>query len=120
MYSPDVALGLGSLVYALAYLEGRPHKEVMITARALLRNEPHGALAISGYFLREVVRESPEEAYAFGMRRLVSRQTELTDSQKKRFISLLLRVARAHMGISVSEWAFIRRFRQELQQRRNE
>ncbi len=120
MYSPDVALGLGSLVYALAYLEGRPHKEVLVTARALLRNEPHGSLAIRGYFLREVVRESPEEAYAFGMRRLISRQTELTDSQKKRFTSLLLRVARAHMGIAVSEWAFIRRFRRELQQRRNE
>ncbi|MCK8495085.1 MULTISPECIES: TerB family tellurite resistance protein [Spirosoma] len=116
MYSPDVALGLGSLVYALSCLEGRPHKEEIIVAKALLVREPHGSLALNGYFLRENAGESAEEAYAFGMRRLVSRQTELTDKLKKRFVTLLLRVARAHKGISANEWLFIRRFRRDLQQ----
>ncbi|GAB3689791.1 hypothetical protein GCM10027592_06570 [Spirosoma flavus] len=114
MYSPDIALALGSLVYALSCLDGRPHKEELLVAKELLVREPHGSLAVNGLFLREDVRESTEEAYAFGMRRLVSKRTELTDKTKRRFIALLLRVARAHKGISPSEWSFIRRFWREI------
>ncbi|WP_020597983.1 hypothetical protein [Spirosoma panaciterrae] len=110
MYSPDIALGLGSLVYALSTLDGRPHQEEMQTAKALLGREPYGSVALNGFFLREDVRESPEEAYAFGMRRLVSKRTELTDRLKRRFVATLLRVARSHKGISANEWRFIRRF----------
>ena len=116
MYSPDIALGLGSLVYALSNLDGRPHIEEIQTAKALLVREPHGSLAINGFFLREDVKESVEEAYAFGMRRMVSKRAELTDSIKKRFLTMLLRVARAHKGISAKERAFIRRFWREIKQ----
>lgn len=116
MYSPDIALGLGSLVYALSTVDGRPHQEEIQTARALLSREPYGSVALNGFFLREDVRESPEEAYAFGMRRLVSKRTELTDRLKRRFVFTLLRVARSHKGISANEWRFIRRFWREIRQ----
>ncbi|WP_460996084.1 TerB family tellurite resistance protein [Spirosoma harenae] len=114
MYSPDIALGLGSLVYALSCLDGQPHKEEILIAKDLLVREPHGSLALNGFFLREDVKESTEEAYAFGMRRLVSKRTELTLKTKRRFVTLLLRVARAHKGISPNEWSFIRRFWREI------
>jgi hypothetical protein len=110
MYSPDVSLGLGSIVYALTKLDGRVEKEASQVAQFLLREEPYGTLALSGYFLRENVQESTEEAYAFGMRRLLDKRAELTERVKKRFVTILLRVARSHQGMSQSEWLFIRRF----------
>lgn len=115
MYSPDVSLGLGSIVYALTKLDGRVQREETQVAQFLLGEEPHGTLALSGYFLREDVQESAEEAYAFGMRRLIDKRAELTERIKKRFVTILLQVARSHQGMSPAEWSFIRRFWREIQ-----
>lgn len=114
MYSPDLAIGLGSLVYALSKLDGCLQKEEMQVARELLTKGPNGNLAFSAFFLRESVQETVEEAYAFGMRRMVDKQAELNKQIKQRFVMTLLRVARAHKGMSPKEWAFIRRFWQEI------
>lgn len=117
MYSPDVALGLGSIVYALCKLDGQLHKEETKVARDLLAEWPYRDLAICALFLRDNAGEPAEEASAFGLRRMTDKRVELTKETKKRFVNLLLRVARAHEGISREERAFIRQFWRELQAR---
>ncbi|WP_018618901.1 hypothetical protein [Spirosoma luteum] len=115
MYSPDVAVGLGSIVYALSKLDGQLQKEEAIVARELLGDCPYGDLSICALFLRDNVGESVEEASAFGLRRLAGHRVELNSQTKKRFIRILLRVARAHEGVSREEREFIRQFWRELQ-----
>lgn len=108
-------MGLGSIVYALCKLDGQLHQQEAKVARELLADGPYSDLAICALFLRDNVDEPAEEACAFGLRRMADRRVELTKETKKRFVSLLLRVARAHEGISRQERAFIRQFWRELQ-----
>ena len=115
MYSPEISLGFGSIVYALSKLDGHVQKEETQIVQFLLAAGPHSALALSGYFLRESVQESVEDAYAFGMRRLIDKRAELTERTKRRFVTILLRVARSHEGMSPSEWTFIRTFWRDIQ-----
>ncbi|WP_460979390.1 tellurite resistance TerB family protein [Spirosoma knui] len=115
MYSPDVSMGLGSVVYALAKLDGHLQKPERDVVQELLAGEPYSDLAICACFLRDNVGETTEEAYAFGLRRMADQRIELTKQTKKRFIRILLRVAKAHEGISREERTFIRAFWQELQ-----
>jgi uncharacterized tellurite resistance protein B-like protein len=115
MYSPDVALGLGSVVYALAKLDGNFHRKEAQTVRDLLADEPYSDLAICACFLRDNAGESIDEARAFGLRRMSDKRVELNAQTKKLFIAILLRVARAHEGISREERSFIRQFWRELQ-----
>ncbi|WP_420149550.1 TerB family tellurite resistance protein [Spirosoma sp.] len=116
MYTPDVAMGLGSIIYALCKLDGQLHQEESKVARSILAKWPYSDLAICAIFLRDNVGEPAEEAYAFGLRRMAAKRVELSKETKKRFITILLRVARAHEGISREERAFIRQFWRELQQ----
>ncbi|QHV96677.1 TerB family tellurite resistance protein [Spirosoma endbachense] len=115
MYSPDVAMGLGSIVYALCKLDGRLHQQATKVACELLAEWPYSDLAICAMFLRDNVGEPAEESCAFGLRRMAAKRVELTKETKKRFVTILLRVARAHEGISREELAFIRQFWRELQ-----
>ncbi len=108
-------MGLGSVVYALCKLDGQLHQEEIRVARDLLAEWPYSDLAICALFLRDNVGEPAEEARAFGLRRMTDKRVELTKETKKRFVNLLLRVARAHEGISREERAFIRQFWRELQ-----
>lgn len=114
MYSPDLSMGLGSIVYALSKLDGRLQEEEMKTVKKLLANEPNSDLALYAFFLRENVNETVEKAYAFGMRRLFFNRTELNHIIKKRFVDMLIRVAQAHDDISQKEQAFIQQFRREI------
>ena len=114
MYSPDLSMGLGSIVYALSKLDGHLHKQEQWIVKELLAQGPHGDLALSAFFLRENTGQPGDDAYAFGMRRLVAKRLELTENIKKRFVRILLRVARAHNGISREERSFIRQFWQEI------
>ncbi|WP_240163425.1 tellurite resistance TerB family protein [Spirosoma taeanense] len=107
-------MGLGSLVYALSKLDGSLQREEIQTVRELFASDPHADLVIYAYFIRENTGESVDEAYAFGMRRLMAQRVELNEQTKKRFVSILRRVARAHEGISRQERAFIRRFWHEI------
>jgi uncharacterized tellurite resistance protein B-like protein len=115
MYSPDVAIGLGSIVYALCKLDGQLHQLETKVARDLLAESPYNDLAICALFLRDNAGEPADEALAFTLCRITDKRIELTKDTKKRFISLLLRVARAHDGISRKERVFIRQFWRELQ-----
>lgn len=114
MYSPDIAMGLGSIVYALSKLDGRLQTEEMEAVNELLADEPNGNLTRYAFFLRENTGEPVEEVYAFGMRRLLFNRTELDEIIKKRFVGMLIRVAQSHGNISPKEQAFIQRFRREL------
>lgn len=64
MYSPDVAMGLGSIVYALSKSDGQLQPEEAKAVRQLLAAYPYGSLAIGAVFLRDHVGESVEEACA--------------------------------------------------------
>jgi uncharacterized tellurite resistance protein B-like protein len=115
MYSPDIAMGLGSIIYSLCKLDGQLHKDESQVARHLLAQEPYSDLAICALFLRDNVDEPFETARTFGLRRMTDKRVEISRETKKRFVSILLRVARAHDGISREERAFIRQFWRELQ-----
>ena len=114
MYSADVAMGLGSLVYALSKLDGPIHPQELHTIKKLLSGEPHGDLALYAYFIRENTGELSEDAYAFGIRRMAAQQIELTPATKQRFVNILRRVALAHEGISRQERRFIDQFWREI------
>lgn len=49
------------------------------------------------------------------LRRMAEKRVELNKHTKKRFVNILLRVAKAHEGISWEERTFIRQFWRELQ-----
>lgn len=116
MHSPDLYMGLGSIVYALSKLDGHLQKEEIREVKELLAKEPYGKLALCAFFLRENTGETVEDAYAFGMRRMTAQRVELNAQTRKRFVTILLRVARAHKGISHKERSFIRAFWQEIHQ----
>ncbi|GAB4039338.1 tellurite resistance TerB family protein [Spirosoma gilvum] len=114
MYSPDVAIGLDSIVYALCKLDGQLHPDETKLACDLLTEGPYSDLAICAMFLRDNMGELAEEASAFGRRRQAGKRVDISQETRKRFVRILLRVARAHEGISREERAFIRQFWWEL------
>ncbi|GHB86888.1 TerB family tellurite resistance protein [Persicitalea jodogahamensis] len=114
MNSPDLLMGLGSVIYALSKIDGELQKEEVKAVREILLDEPHGDLAVCGFFLRDNFGYSTEEAYDTGMRRMAGEGIEVNRETRKRFINILLRVARAHDGASRAEWEFIRKFWREL------
>lgn len=114
MNSPDLLMGLGSVIYALSKLDGELQKEEVKAVKEILADEPHGDLAVCGFFLRDNFGYSTTEAYEAGMRRMTDEGIEINRETRKRFINILLRVARAHEGASRAEWEFIRKFWREL------
>ena len=108
-------MGLGSIVYALCKLDGQLQKGEATVACDLLAEGPYSNLAICAMFLRDNVGEPAQEANAFGLRRMADKRVEISRETKKRFVSILLRVARAHEGVSRQERTFIRQFWRELQ-----
>lgn len=112
--SPDLYMGLGSIVYALTKLDGRLQLEEMQTVKELLASLPHGDIALYTFFLRENTEETVAEAYAFGMRRFIDKRDELDDVKKKHFVDILIRVAAAHDDVSRKERLFIQQFRREI------
>jgi len=112
--NPDLYLGLGSMIYALAKADGRLQLEEMQLAKEILANEPHGSLALYALMLREDYEETVEEAYAFAMRRFAHQRTQLTERTKKHFVSILQQIANAHDDTSQKEHAMIQRFRRDL------
>jgi uncharacterized tellurite resistance protein B-like protein len=114
MNSPDLLLGLGSVIYALSKIDGELQKEEVNAVREILLDEPHGDMAVCGFFLRDNFGYSTPEAYDAGMRRMTGEGIEINRQTRKRFVNILLRVARAHDGASRAEWEFIRKFWREL------
>ncbi len=114
MNSPDLLMGLGSVIYALSKLDGELQQEEVKAVREILADEPHGDLAVCGFFLRDNFGYSTKEAYEAGMRRMTDEGIEINRETRKRFVRILLRVARAHEGASRAEWEFIRKFWREL------
>lgn len=117
MPTPDLALGFGSVIYALAKLDGRLRLAEMQTVKELLANEPHGDLALHTFFLRENYGEPAHEAYAFGMRRLKANRMHLDRTTRKRYADVLRKVAEADSEFSPQERDFVRQFSRELQQK---
>lgn len=114
MNNPDLAMGIGSVVYALTKLDGKLQLAEMQTVKDVLAHEPYGDLALYAFFLKENHNESVDEAYAFGLRRFKANRDELDDPTKKRYIAVLQRVAEAHDDVSRKERDFIQQFRREL------
>ena len=112
--SADLYMGLGSVAYALAKVDGRIQLAEMQTVNELLAGVPHGDLALYAFFLRENCDESVEEAYAFGMRRFANNRKALTPLTKKEFVNILIRIAEAHDDTSRKEQELIKRFRRDL------
>lgn len=107
-------MGLGSVIYALSKIDGELQKEEVNVVREILLDEPHGDMAVCGFFLRDNFGYSTTEAYEAGMGRMSGEGIEINRQTRKRFVNILLRVARAHDGASRAEWEFIRKFWREL------
>ena len=60
MPTPDLALGIGSVLYALCKIDGRLHLSELQTIKDLLAREPHGEVALHTFFIRENSAESVE------------------------------------------------------------
>ncbi len=114
MNSPDLLIGLGSVIYALSKLDGELQKEEVKAVREILTEETYGDLAVCGFFLRDNFGYSSREAYDAGVKRIAGEGVEINRETRKRFINILLGVARAHEGASRAEWEFIRMFWREL------
>lgn len=108
-------MGLGSIVYVLCKLEGQLHQKETKVPCELLADCSYSDLAICAMFIRDNVGAPPDEAGADGLSWMASKRVEISKETKKRFVNILLRVARAHEGISREERAFIRQFWRELQ-----
>jgi len=116
MPTPDLALGIGSVVYALSKIDGRLQLSEMQTIKELLAHEPHGEIALHAFFMRENYGEDAEEAYAFGLRRLKANRSHLDLATRKRYIRVLQKIAEADDVYTPEERAFVRHFKRELQQ----
>lgn len=110
----DLYMGLGSVAYALAKVDGRIQLAEMQTVKEQLASVPHGELALYAFFLRENCDETVEEAYAFAMRRFANNRKALTETVKKQFINILMQIAEAHDETSRKEQELIKRFRRDL------
>lgn len=116
MPTPDLALGIGSVMYALCKIDGRLQRSEMQTIKELLAHEPHGAVALHTFFMRENAAESAEEAYAFGLRRLKANHTHLDLATRERYMDVLQKIADSDDLFTPQEHAFMQHFSRELQQ----
>lgn len=107
-------MGLGSVIYALSKLDGELQNKKVKAVREVLANETYGDLAICCFFLRENFGYSTTEAYETGVQRMAGEGIEIDWETRKRFVTILLAVAKAQKGTSKTEWAFIRKFWREL------
>lgn len=112
--TPDLYLGLGNIVYAMAKVDGRIQGEETLIVRELLGQQPYGDLALHAFFLLENCDVPVEEAYAFAMRRFTNNRSSLTEPIKKQFITILQQVAESYDQTSRKEHELIKRFRREL------
>lgn len=116
MPTPDLALGIGSVMYALCKIDGRLQRSEMQTIKELLAQEPHGEVALHTFFIRENSAESAEDAYAFGLRRLKANRTHLDLATRERYVSVLRKIAESDDLFTPQEHAFVQHFSRELQQ----
>ncbi|MEZ0487504.1 TerB family tellurite resistance protein [Fibrella aquatica] len=110
----DLYLGLGNLVYALAKIDNGVDAHESKAAQQVLKKQPYGRLALHAFFLLENCEATPEEAYAFAMRRFGSNRSALTQPVRSQFITLLITIADASGGMSQKEQQFIDQFRHDL------
>ncbi len=116
MPTPDLALGIGSVMYALCKIDGQLQLSKMQAIKELLASEPHGKVALHTFFMRENYDEPAEEAYAFGLRRLKANRTHLDLATRERYISVLQKIAEADDLFIPQKQDFMQKFSRELQQ----
>ncbi len=114
MPQQDLYIGLGSMAYALAKMDGRLQPEELTTLRQVLHDEPYGEIAISMINLNDKYSVEAEKAFEFALRRFTENRRELDVDLKKKFIGILQRVAESYDGTSRKELELIRRCRKEL------
>ncbi|WP_345244352.1 TerB family tellurite resistance protein [Nibrella saemangeumensis] len=116
MISPDMSMGLGSIVFALAKADGSVQQDEIQAVREALSRERHGDVALHTFFIQTNCGETAEDAYAFGMRKLRYTSAKLENATKKYLLDVVCQVAGAHKAISVQEETLIDQFAQDLKQ----
>lgn len=114
MKTPDLYMGLGSVVYALVKADGQLHSEESLSARRLLLEQPYGDLAMQSFQLSEHYGTSPDEAYQFAFRRFAANREAFDVQLKRQFVDILQQIAEADNRVSGKEIDFIKRFRKDL------
>lgn len=116
MISPDMSMGLGSIVYALAKADGSIQQEEVRLVREAFNQEYHGDVALHTFFIQTNCGETAEEAYEFGLRKLRYTSARLEYTPKTKFLNIAMQVVNAHQGISVRERILIDQFTHDLNQ----
>ena len=114
MLQPDLYIGLGNVAYALAKMDGRLQPEEAASLQRLLREEPHGEIACDAFNLNDRYGVKAEDAYRFAFRRFTENRRDLDPGLKKKFISILQRVADSSDGTSRKEHELLRRCRKKI------
>lgn len=109
---------LSGILYALVKLDDQLQQPEKQATHNWLADRPPGDLALCALFLRD--NAMADEARDVDRHPMTIGRVELTSQTKKRFVTIMLRVARAHEGVSRQEREFIRQFWRALQQRQHE
>lgn len=113
--SPNLYIGLGSVVYALVKADNQLHNLGSLKARMTLIESPHGELAMQSFIVREHDNIAPDDAYRFALCCFTSDKKAFTKQVKKQFMALIQKVAQADQHVSSEEMKFIKRFRFDIQ-----
>ncbi len=110
----DLYIGLGSVVYALASVDGQLQAEERETLKQLLEQEPYGEIALYTLDWKKRDGEKAEAAYQSGCQRILENKMAFSPQMKAHFLDILRRVAEANEGISREESVVLHRFREYL------
>jgi uncharacterized tellurite resistance protein B-like protein len=114
MTPENLYIALGSAAYAMAKIDGRLQAEELTTLQELLRDDPHGDIALTTFDIKDQYNVPAEEAYQFAFRTLTLHKGRMEQRQQKKFLLVLQQVAEASEGTSRKEQELIYRFRKDL------
>ena len=110
---PDICMGLGSIAYAVAKSDGQLQPTEVETIQRIFK-ESADPLALRSFLIQDYYGATVEESYNFAMRRFASSRDALSDTTKKRMVSMMDRLARVYDEVSLKERDLIKRFRHDL------
>src|SRR5687768_7620801 len=84
MPQQDLYIGLGSVAYALAKMDGRLQPEEAAALQQLLREETHGEIACNAFSFNDQYGVKAEDAYQFAFRRFTENRRDLNADLKKK------------------------------------
>ena len=116
IHSPHIALGLTTIIQALATIDAVFPKRALADQKLLGASEPNSDLSVFANFIQEnwvtLNRTNAAPNALLNGEYVIS----INEKNKNRFINILSRVAKAQEGVSRQERLFVHQFWAELHQ----